>query len=83
MKIEVGSDGYVIAAEDLSPLLGLMPAEVPVLMRKGEITSLFELGEDKHAGSFRVTFWHKTQRVRLTCARDGTVLTRDRAVGRH
>lgn len=83
MKIEVGSEGYVISAEDLAPLLGLMPSEVPALMRKGEITSLFELGEDEHAGSFRMTFWHKTQRVRLTCARDGTVLTRDRAVGRH
>ncbi|MCP5081165.1 MAG: hypothetical protein GY948_05660 [Alphaproteobacteria bacterium] len=83
MKIDVGSEGYVVAAEDLAPLLGLKPVDVPVLMRAGEITSLFELGEDDHAGSFRVTFWHKTQRVRLTCARDGTVLVRDRAVGRH
>ncbi len=83
MKIDVGAEGYVIAAEDLAPLLGLRPADVPVLMREGEIASLFELGEGDHAGSFRVTFWHKTQRVRLTCARDGTVLTRDRAVGRH
>ena len=83
MKIDVGCGTCVIAAEDLGPLLGLRPSDVPALMRSGEITGLFELGEAEHEGSFRVTFWHKTQRVRLTCAKDGTVLARDRAVGRH
>lgn len=79
MKIDVGPEGYVVSAEDLGPLLGLAPQDVPAFMRQGEITGVFELGEDEHAGSFRVTFWHKDRRVRLTCARDGTVLLRGRA----
>lgn len=78
MKVDVGPDGYVVAAEDLGPLLDLEPREVPDLMRNGGITGLFELGQDDHAGSFRMTFWHKSRRVRLICAKDGTVLARHR-----
>ena len=82
MKIDVGPDGYMVDAEDLAPLLQLQPSEVPVLMREGEITGIFELGEGDHAGSFRVTFRHKARRVRLTCARNGTVLARDYGVAK-
>ena len=78
MKIDIGPEGYVIAAEDLGPLLGVAPTEVPDLMRSGAISGVFEMGEGDHAGSFRMTFRHKAERVRLTCANDGRVLSRTR-----
>ncbi len=78
MKIDIGPEGYVIAAEDLGPLLGVAPADIPDLMRSGAISGVFEMGEGEHAGSFRMTFRHKSDRVQLTCARDGRVLSRTR-----
>ena len=82
MKVDIGPEGYVVEAEDLGPLLGVDPKEVPALMRDGGITGLFELGQDEHAGSFRMTFWHKGRHVRLICAKDGTVLARHRGTVR-
>ncbi len=78
MKIDVGPDGYVPAAEDLGPLLGVAPADIPHLMRSGAISGVFERGEGEHAGSFRLTFRHKSERAQLTCTRDGRVLSRTR-----
>jgi len=43
-------------------------------MRDGAITSRFETGVDADAGTFRLTFWHMTRRVRFTCDPAGTVL---------
>ncbi|WP_299687102.1 DUF6522 family protein [uncultured Tateyamaria sp.] len=75
MKIDMTGDQPTIDARDLGELLGLPPKEVQALMRGGEITSRFETGEGEDAGKVRLTFFHAGQRVRLTCASDGTVLT--------
>ncbi|MHA3976851.1 DUF6522 family protein [Halovulum sp. GXIMD14794] len=76
MKVQVSADGITVDARDLGPLLGLEPSEVPEKMRSGEITSMHETGSGEDAGRFRVTFWHDGQRLRLTCAEDGTVISR-------
>lgn len=78
MKIDMTSGQPVIDASDLAKLLDLTPQQVRDRMRSGDITSLFETGEGADAGQFRLTFFHAGRRVRLTCADDGTVLTRIR-----
>jgi hypothetical protein len=78
MKVDIGPKGHILAAEDLGPLLRLDPALVQGLMASGAITSQFEKGVGADEGRFRLTFWHGKLRVRLTCAEDGTVLSRIR-----
>lgn len=65
----------VIDARDLGDLFGIEPAEVQAKMRQGEITSKYEIGQDEDAGRFRLTFFHKGKRVRLTCTDDGDVIS--------
>ncbi|MCX7560184.1 DUF6522 family protein [Sulfitobacter sp. F26204] len=79
MMISMTEGQPVIDAHDLGPLLGLEPAQVPVKMRSGEITSRFETGAQEDAGRFRLTFYHNGTRLRLTCAQDGSVLSTSRA----
>lgn len=79
MKIAMKDGQPVIDAGDLGPLLGLEPAAVQDGMRRGEITSRYETGQDADAGRFRLTFFHAGTRLRLTCAEDGTVISRSRA----
>lgn len=81
LRLERSGAGFTIAAEDLGPLLGLPPAEVPVLMRDGAITSRFETGEGADEGRFRLTFLHGTLRLRLTVDADGQVLSQSRVHG--
>lgn len=74
MKVSLTESGATIDAQDLGPLLGLEPSEVPAKMRAGEITSQSEEGVGEDAGRFRLTFWHSGQRVRLTCDSAGNVI---------
>ncbi len=74
MKIEMNAGQPIVDARDLAPLLGLDPTEVQSKMRAKEITTRFETGEGEDAGRVRLTFFYKTQKVRLTCSEDGTVL---------
>ncbi len=79
MKIAMKDGQPVIDAGDLGPLLGLEPAAVQDGMRRGEITSRYETGQDEDAGRFRLTFFYAGTRLRLTCAEDGTVISRSKA----
>ncbi|MFD2741157.1 DUF6522 family protein [Sulfitobacter aestuarii] len=78
MKIQMQEGQPVIDAADLGPLLGLEPAAVHEGMRRGEIISRYETGQDEDAGRFRLTFFYVGTRVRLTCAEDGTVISRSK-----
>jgi hypothetical protein len=75
MKIEINDGQPVVDANDLGPLLKIDPADVQEKMRQGEITSLYELGQDEDLGRFRLTFRYLGKRVRLTCNMDGTVIS--------
>lgn len=78
MTIEIGPNGVVVPAEILGPLLDVAPADVPNLMRDGEITSRLEAGADEDAGRHRLTFWYGGLRLRLTIDGQGDILTTTR-----
>lgn len=82
LKLERKDERITVPAEILATSFGLDPAQVPVLMRSGEITSRSETGEGDHAGRFRVTFWYGKRQVQLTCSDDGRILTRVASVAR-
>ncbi|MFG6621000.1 DUF6522 family protein [Sulfitobacter sp. 1A05707] len=79
IKIEIVDGQPVIDAVDLGSLLGLEPAAVQDGMRRGEITSRYETGQNEDAGRFRLTFFYAGTKLRLTCAKDGTVISRSKA----
>jgi hypothetical protein len=77
-RIEIGEDGVSVDAAILAEAFALEPAEVPALMRAGEITSLFERGEGEDAGRMRLTFFHRSRRFRLVVDEAGEILQRSR-----
>lgn len=79
MKVTLTRSGTTIDANDLGPLLGLDPSQVPAKMRAGEITSLSEEGIDEDAGKTRLTFWYNRKRVRVTCDSRGEVIQTSKA----
>jgi hypothetical protein len=74
MKVDLTGTVATIDADDLGPLLGLPPEDVPLKMREGKITSLSETGVDEDEGQWRLTFWYEGRRVRLVCDAAGNVL---------
>ena len=82
MRLEpLPEGGFMIDAEDLGPLLGVEPSQVPVLMREGRITSRSERGEGEDEGRFRLTFRHGRTRLRLVVRANGTVIRQSRVIG--
>lgn len=75
MKIMFDQDRPVVEAVEIAPLLELDVPGFQELMRSGKIRSIMERGEGEHGGKFRMTFQSPQWRVRLTCRRDGEVLT--------
>jgi hypothetical protein len=45
-------------------------------MRRNEITSLCERGEREHEGQYRVTFFYKGRRARLSVDQSGWIIRR-------
>ncbi|MFV0382627.1 DUF6522 family protein [Paracoccus sp. (in: a-proteobacteria)] len=78
MKVERHEGRIVVDAAGLAPLLDLSPEEFQRQMREGRIATMSEDGEGEDEGRFRVTFRSEAWRLRLTCDRDGTVLSRVR-----
>jgi hypothetical protein len=77
-RIEIGDDGASVDAAIIAEAFGLEPADVPALMRAGEITSLFERGEGEDAGRMRLTFFHASRRFRLVVDETGEILQRSK-----
>lgn len=75
MKIVFDQDRPIVDAAEIAPLLELEVASFQELMRSGKIRSIVEQGEGADGGKFRLTFQSPQWRVRLTCRRDGEVLT--------
>jgi regulator of cell morphogenesis and NO signaling len=78
MRLEPTAEGFQIGAADLGALLGMAPQDMQRLMRDGQITSLSEKGQDQDEGRYRITFRHRSTRVRLTVNGQGEVLLRTR-----
>jgi hypothetical protein len=78
LKVTFDQDRPVLEAAEVAPLLELDVSGFQDLMRSGRIRTRVERGEGKDEGKFRLTLQSPRWRVRLTCAGDGTVLTRAR-----
>ncbi len=68
--------GVAIDAALVGELLNVPPWRVQHLMRQKEITGLCERGEGEHRGLFRLTFFHKGRRARVSIDEAGEVIRR-------
>ncbi len=76
MQIGIKDGEFEVDAALLAPLLDAAAAEIPELMRTHAITSVCERGAGADAGRFRLTFFYRNRRARLTVDSSGTVLRR-------
>ena len=76
MQLERNEEGFSIDASLLSELLNVPASRIQSLMRRNEITSLCERGEREHEGQYRVTFFYKGRRARLSVDQSGWVIRR-------
>ena len=74
--IEFSDNTFLVDAALIGELLQLPASRVPVLMRAGRITSACERGVDEHAGEFRLSFFYRNRRARLSMDPEGRVLRR-------
>jgi len=74
--IERSENDFIVDIELIGELLRLPATRVPMLMREGSITSVCERGVDNHEGEFRLTFFHRNRRARLSTDRTGRILRR-------
>jgi len=76
MQLERNEEGFSIDASLLSELLNVPASRIQSLMRRNEITSLCERGEREHEGQYRVTFFYKGRRARLSVDQSGWIIRR-------
>ncbi len=76
MRLEREEGIFTIDASLLSELLNIRSSDVQALMRRNEITSLCERGEGEHEGKFRLTFFYKGRRARLSVDGAGRIVRR-------
>ena len=74
--IEFNDGTFVVDAGLLSELLDVPASRVPILMRDGAITSVCERGVDDHEGEFRLSFFHRNRRARLSMDRTCRIIRR-------
>jgi hypothetical protein len=75
-QVQIVDGDILIDAALLGELLDVIPADVPTLMRAHAITSLCERGIDAHQGEFRLSFFYRSRRARLSVDTSGRVLRR-------
>lgn len=75
-EVEFLDGAFHVAAEAIAPGLGVPAAQVPALLRAGEITSLCEKGLEEDAGCYRLTFFHGNRRLRLLVDDHGRIFRR-------
>lgn len=76
MQVEIANGDILVDAVLLGELLGIAPVEVPPLMRAHEITSFCERGVDAHEGEYRLSFFYRSRRARLSVDTSGHILRR-------
>jgi len=74
--IEVGDDTFLVDAVLIGQLLHVPAARVPALMREAQITSACERGVGEHEGEFRLTFFYRNRRARLSIDPSGRIVRR-------
>jgi hypothetical protein len=76
MQVEIDDKTVLVDATLLGELLDVLPVNVPALMREHAITSVCERGIDTHEGEFRLSFFYRNRRARLSVDGSGQVLRR-------
>lgn len=76
MQVEISDKTVLIDATLLGELLNVPPGDVPALMREHAITGVCERGIDTHEGEFRLSFFYRNRRARLSVDTSGQVLRR-------
>jgi hypothetical protein len=76
MQVEINDKTVLVDATLLGELLDVLPSDVPSLMREQRITSVCERGIDTHEGEFRLSFFYRNRRARLSVDGSGQVLRR-------
>lgn len=76
MRIEIAGGDIVIDAEELAPLLNVAANDLPELMRTKAVTSICERGVDDHEGHYRLSFFYRNRRLRLSVDPSGQVTRR-------
>jgi hypothetical protein len=76
MRLERDDEGFSVDASLLGELLDVPASHIQSLMRRNEITSLCERGEGEHAGQYRLTFFYKGRRARLSVDQSGQIILR-------
>ncbi len=74
--VEFSDNTFLVDAALIGELLHISATRVPALMREGEITGACERGMDEHAGEFRLTFFYRGIRARLSTDLAGRILRR-------
>lgn len=74
--IEFNGNTFLVDAALIGELLHLQASRVRILMREGMITSACERGLDEHAGQFRLTFFYRNRRARLSTDPTGRIVRR-------
>lgn len=74
--IELTEDGITVDAAIIAEGFGLSPVAVQAGMRNGAITSRCERGIGRHAGRYRLTFFHGGRRLRLVVDEGCNILGR-------
>lgn len=75
-QIDIDEDGFVVDSALLAELFDLKDSEVRRLMHEGQITSICEQGLDEHRDQFRLTFFHRNHRARISVHASGRILDR-------
>jgi uncharacterized protein DUF6522 len=75
-SIEIDDGAFLIEASVIATGLDIKPAQVLILIRSGEITSISEQGVVEDAGFQRLTFYYRNRRFRLVVDRAGQILRR-------
>jgi hypothetical protein len=76
MRIEITDGDFLVDAELLADLLGVNASDIPALMQTQAITSACERGVDNHHGQYRLSFFYRNRRARLSVDTAGHVLHR-------
>lgn len=76
IHIEIADGNILIDATLLGELLDVIPGDVPSLLRARAITSLCEKGVDIHQGEYRLSFFYRNRRARLSVDMFGHILQR-------
>ena len=72
MKVDVQDNAFVVDGAFVANLLDLSTADFQTLMRHGEITSVCEEGLNEHENQFRLSFFYRNRRARLSINKLGT-----------